>query len=507
MNPNQKLLDDQVRRQINLERVSKATARKIDKLLDQVRRDLAAKIAAMRSGGASELTVKQQERLLKSARRLQREVSEQVLGVIREDIKATTKDQAEWVAGSLDGATASSTIVKQISLNRAIAAVEGKYLRGKHVEEWLSDMPKAQLKRLEQALRISLTENESIGATVSRIRDVTNMSKRGARTFVRTVNTHIASAVNEATYQENSDLVSRYEWRAVLDNRTTKVCISRDGKIYEVGKGPMPPAHPGCRSTTFAILEDYDPPPRETYEEWLQRQGTEAQNEILGPARGRLFRSGRYPVSSFVDVRGKTLTLDELKPKKKASKPAKPKEPALPKNLKSMGQAKAASDAQVDEWHAKYAKKSREVDWGGGKVAYEIELPDVDGKPVRLEILGTKARKSSKIEAAVARVNMSLGGRYRDAAGGDKASGTRLFANAVTALRGHLRSPDAHDVLVFEGASGAHNRLYYSILRRVSGGDYVAYALPNKSKFILVRKSKLKAIRAVYPQIGLYEKI
>lgn len=41
-----------------------------------------------------------------------------------------------------------------------------------------------------------------------------------------------------------------YEWVSVLDDVTTDICRDRDGNFYIYGRGPVPPAHGGCRSIT-----------------------------------------------------------------------------------------------------------------------------------------------------------------------------------------------------------------------------------------------------------------
>lgn len=50
-----------------------------------------------------------------------------------------------------------------------------------------------------------------------------------------------------------------------------------------------------------------------SYEDWLRRQPTSFQDEVLGPSRGRLFRDGGLTLGSFTDASGKTLTLDQLR--------------------------------------------------------------------------------------------------------------------------------------------------------------------------------------------------
>lgn len=60
-----------------------------------------------------------------------------------------------------------------------------------------------------------------------------------------------------------------YQYSAVLDNRTTNLCLSLDGRVVQKrGELPQPPLHAGCRSRIVAILLDQEekpainPPPK-----------------------------------------------------------------------------------------------------------------------------------------------------------------------------------------------------------------------------------------------------
>ncbi len=121
---------------------------------------------------------------------------------------------------------------------------------------------------------------------------------------------------HEAVYQANADVVKAVEWVSVLDSRTTLLCASRDGMIMPVGSGPRPPAHYGCRSTMAPVVGDIvgvEKFERKTYPEWLKGQSVEVQNEVLGPTRGKLFRQGGVTINQFVDRKGATLTLEQLR--------------------------------------------------------------------------------------------------------------------------------------------------------------------------------------------------
>lgn len=101
----------------------------------------------------------------------------------------------------------------------------------------------------------------------------------------------------------------------IADGFVVHNCASRDGKVYPIDSGPRPPAHVGCRSVTVPKVGDIpgvEPFKRPTYAEWLAKQPASVQDDILGPTRGRLYRSGGLKVESFVDRKGSTLSLEEL---------------------------------------------------------------------------------------------------------------------------------------------------------------------------------------------------
>ena len=90
----------------------------------------------------------------------------------------------------------------------------------------------------------------------------------------------------------------------------------------------MPPLHWGCRSLrTPKVNPEYDLGSEitgerasvngpvsgsVTYGGWLNRQGADVQNEVLGVERAKLFRSGKLSISKFSDDSGKVYSLKRL---------------------------------------------------------------------------------------------------------------------------------------------------------------------------------------------------
>jgi len=162
--------------------------------------------------------------------------------------------------------------------------------------------------------------------------NINTVQMRQVETLVRTITNHTSSVARDLTYQANSDLIESYEWVATLDGHTTLTCAGRDGKTWEVGKGPLPPAHWGCRSTTVpninsrfslaAGMTGQRPANgaggpgvvsgKATYGGWLRKQPASFQDQAIGPERARLFRSGKLTIDKFTDPTGEVYTLAQL---------------------------------------------------------------------------------------------------------------------------------------------------------------------------------------------------
>lgn len=161
---------------------------------------------------------------------------------------------------------------------------------------------------------------------------------RAARTsasmLVRTAVTSVQAQAHKAVFDEQPNAVTdQYEYHATLDSRTTIICASLDGSIWDNDdpKAPRPPQHFNCRSTILPVINwkglgvkppeqivkakraSMDGPVRnQTFEQWLKRQDLATQTDILGATRARLFRDGEVTLKDLVDRDGTTLTLSQL---------------------------------------------------------------------------------------------------------------------------------------------------------------------------------------------------
>jgi SPP1 gp7 family putative phage head morphogenesis protein len=388
MNPNETLFDGQVRRRIAIERYSSARARKALEFLEEVRRDVVAKLASEKLGKYS---ARQQREFLRSVDTLHNEIYGRLNDQLDSDFKRLAAEQAAFEAKSLRAAT--GLTVKEISATKAFEVATARPMEGRFLKDWLKELEPAHRRRLDAALRISFVEGETLREATRRIGRVVDMSGNGLRTLIRTANSHISSVVSGASYMANQDIIEEYEWRSTLDSRTTPICQTRDGQRYKVGDGPLPPAHPGCRSTTTPILKGHPPPKRVTYSEWIERQPADVQDDILGKARGDALRRGSK-VKDFVDSTGRLKPLVK-RPRRPAPPPAPPRKPLHPTAMAEPSFEALLDNAfkEAPDWGKKAIKASKAAQsrGHGGKGAYYLPADNSVHMPKHYSPKGAKS--------------------------------------------------------------------------------------------------------------------
>ena len=176
--------------------------------------------------------------------------------------------------------------------------------------------------------------------------ELTKAANHQIRTIVRTSVNQVQNQASQAVYAANKKVAPRYEYVATLDSRTSAICQRLDGQTFAYNKGPTPPQHFNCRSTTVPVV-DFDglqkkypslekPPagkvvsrpsatgrvPQGTaYGDWLLKQDKKLQIKTLGSEQKvKFFKkiakkegSGQAAIRKLVRDDGSERTLNDLK--------------------------------------------------------------------------------------------------------------------------------------------------------------------------------------------------
>jgi SPP1 gp7 family putative phage head morphogenesis protein len=114
---------------------------------------------------------------------------------------------------------------------------------------------------LAENLRLELIKGFIQGSSYEDVAKSLNKKVKGSlnrtKALVRTETNYIIQMANARAYEDLG--IDKYEYSAILDNRTSEVCQKENGKIYLVKDGipgvNMPPLHVNCRSVILPVFE------------------------------------------------------------------------------------------------------------------------------------------------------------------------------------------------------------------------------------------------------------
>ena len=334
---NDDFADALTRHQIGLQRLSNATVRKIKALL---KRSDARILERLLRDDLTEFSRARQEKLLRDIRRIVESIYTDVTGQIRIDLESLAEYEVEFQENLFKRTLPIRFDMTTPAPDQIIAAVNSRPFQGRLLKEWFKGLEEGAFRRLRDTIRTGVVEGITTDQLIRNIRGssannykdgILEISRRGAEATVRTALNHTANAARNELYKRNKSLIKGVQWLSTLDGRTSAICRARDGMVYDVDKGPRPPAHPNCRSSTVPVIKSWREIglkglPASTrasmngqvaadmnYGDWLRKQPVSFQNDVLGERKATLFRKGKLPIDRFVNRVGDELTLDELR--------------------------------------------------------------------------------------------------------------------------------------------------------------------------------------------------
>lgn len=259
---------------------------------------------------------------------------------LTEDLQELADYEADWTVRTLSGNVSAEFVTPSTGQVWSAIKFNPLALDNKPVEvmSLISGWSEVEINRLVMGVKSGFVQGKTTRQIVKEVVGVgglADVSQRNAATVVRTALNHVSTTAREQVYVKNSDIVEKYEWVSTLDSRTSTICRSRDGQKWEIGKGPLPPAHPNCRSATAPVISsEFDfldvgakraardaeggtqVDASTTYYDFLKQQPAWFVDEALGPIRGKIFRNSGISPEEFrtisVDGFGRPLTLNQM---------------------------------------------------------------------------------------------------------------------------------------------------------------------------------------------------
>lgn len=350
---NEKLADHAVSHAIDTQHYSNDVVRRIIALLNRTDSDLFAQLTdALEQMPPGSFTVERLEQLLYSVRALNvqayRAVDLELTAELQKFVSYESGYQYQLFTSVIPPQIIAQVTVARVNIEQVYAAAMARPFSiskdgAVPMKEYLAGLSEARAKAIRDAVRLGYIENEPIAKIVQRIRGtrankyadgLMEAPRQHIEGMVRTAISHTAAFTRNRFYEANNDLLKGWQFLATLDSRTTITCASLSGKIFPIGKGPMPPRHINCRSTSVPItkswkelggadIESFSPTTRAsvdgqvaadiTFTDWLRKKPAGFQDEVLGATRGKLFRANEIEVDRFTNNKGIVYSLDELR--------------------------------------------------------------------------------------------------------------------------------------------------------------------------------------------------
>lgn len=237
-----------------------------------------------------------------------RRLISKIQGIIANVSRKVERQQGASIAvlAALE-ATSLGVTQKSIKPSMEVASVNGLTPKAA-IKKFLSGFLSTDLiARIKELVRAGMTGRQMVDA----IQPVLDTAERSAATVTRT---RAAAAAAQARLTVAKRNGRKLMWVSVLDDRTTIQCANLDGETWLASEPHvMPPLHPNCRSSVV-VVEGPRPKRNKTFEEWLQDQPEAVQNEVLGVARAKAWRSGALPIRKMVDAtRTRPISVSKLR--------------------------------------------------------------------------------------------------------------------------------------------------------------------------------------------------
>lgn len=250
---------------------------------------------------------------------------------LSDNIATVTNETLEVTFETTKSSLVSGGFIDDVPAASYLTTIGNRQTDGRTWARWGRKLADDTMDRIESELRQATLTGEAIPEISQRMQNVLKLSDNAATRLARTSVNDVANLTRMEMINEFAgDLVTGWQYVAFLDGRTSLICQGLDGQIFKKDDPqlPRPPRHPNCRSVLIPVTQASSEIQKEagpglraskdgpvkadlTYPDWLKRQPTEFQREVLGPTRFKAFKNG-VPIGDMATY-DRPLSIAELK--------------------------------------------------------------------------------------------------------------------------------------------------------------------------------------------------
>lgn len=333
------IADDLLAHNLDLLRLNASMRLDALKLLKSLEQELVRKLSV---GTLTDYSKSATEYLLASARAVVEKYYADINAVADEALAGLSSVQQEVVRTALADVGYGAALASPTHFATALTDV---LIQGAPSAEWWSKQAEDVAFKFSNVVRQGIVQGKTNGDIIREVREVMVVGRANAAALVQTSVQQVANSSSVETFKQNADVIQGMMQLSTLDSHTTDICMAYSGAEWDLDEEPMgdtklpfdggPPRHWNCRSVLVPITKTFaelgmDAPEMKggerastdgpvnantTFEDFLDRKGKAFQDEMLGKGRAELWRDGTITLPQLLDLKGRPLTLAELKSK------------------------------------------------------------------------------------------------------------------------------------------------------------------------------------------------
>ena len=334
-----KIADDLLSHNLNLLRLNASMRQDALKLLKALEKELVSKLAA---GTLTEYSKAATDYLLASIRAVVSKYYADIGEAQKSALAGMSSVQAGVVRKALVDVGYGAALAPATHFATALTDV---LIMGAPSSDWWAKQAEDVTFKFSNVVRQGVVQGKTNGDIIREVRTVMDVSRKNAAALVQTSVQAVANTSLVETFKQNADVIKGMMQLSTLDSHTTDICMAYSGAEWDLDEEPMrdtelpfnggPPRHWNCRSVLVPITKSFaelgmDAPEMKssqrasmdgsvaattTFASFLERKGKAFQDEMLGKGRAELWRKGTIALPQLLDLKGRPLTLAELKAK------------------------------------------------------------------------------------------------------------------------------------------------------------------------------------------------
>ena len=378
-NISDQIADKYINNSVNLQRFDADVRQRTLGYLEQLERDLVSQLqeADPTQPALSRFRKDRLDKLLKETRGTIKTAYADMSKAANKELRELPRIEADFTVKTLNLSIGVDIASVRFTPETLRAIASDTLIEGAPQNIWWSRQKEARIRAFSDQMRQGVLQGEPLSTLVQRVRGkatgkrhtyfigderkvfvefaggIMDTGTRQAEALVRTSVQAIANEARMQSFQQNADVIQGTQALVTLDSRTSTICISRSGAVWDLETGkpiqgttesfPGPPGwHWNCRSTLIPYMYSWeqlsqrnlgarknkkiDEIPKSTqssmdgqvaedltYEQWLKKKPKAFQIEKLGKGKYELWKEDKISFTDLIDQTGRPLTVAELK--------------------------------------------------------------------------------------------------------------------------------------------------------------------------------------------------